>query len=256
MEQETVANPVNGGESRSDVAEPKGWYRKDGGLRGSAEPIPGRCGRHLRGTDPPRYCKCMPAKGRDCCRRCGGSTPSGVSHYNYKNGKTSKYLKDLPDVFRTGYKAALADPELSAVRDELGLLTVRVSELLRRMAVTPPPWAQALLLFEQAQAASPEDRSAALAELGSLLRRGADSYRMAERAWAELREVVQEKGRLATIENKRLEEAAGKVTVEQALLFARSLLEAAREVIPDKQLLAKLQQRTLVLLPKEAEVVG
>lgn len=44
--------------------------------RGSAEPIPGRCGARLRGTDPPRYCKLHPVPGGARCTRFhGGKAP-------------------------------------------------------------------------------------------------------------------------------------------------------------------------------------
>lgn len=44
--------------------------------RGSAEPMPGRCGAHLRGTDPARYCLLFPTPGGNRCKRFhGGAAP-------------------------------------------------------------------------------------------------------------------------------------------------------------------------------------
>ena len=45
------------------------WVKKhyDKQLCGSPEPVPGKCGSKMRGTDPPRYCTRWPKKGRNRC---------------------------------------------------------------------------------------------------------------------------------------------------------------------------------------------
>jgi hypothetical protein len=72
-----------------------------------------------------------------------------------------------------------------------------------------------------------------------------------EATWAELRAVVLEKAKLAAAEWRRLETLQGVVTVEQALLFARALLAAARETVKDPTVLRRLQERCLALLPPD-----
>src|SRR5262249_46273923 len=70
-------------------------------------------------------CQARPyANGR--CRVHGGETPAGVASPHYRNGRRSKYLRDLPRDLRAGYKAALAGPEQTALVDELAVLEARI----------------------------------------------------------------------------------------------------------------------------------
>ena len=120
---------------------PGGQYHPDGRVRGSAEPVPGRCGRRLKDSDPPRYCTQWPLKGRDCCKYCGGKSPAGVASPHWRNGSRSRYMKHLPQDLKAAHEQALADENLESLRDELALLTNRTQEVLDRLsAAPPPPW--------------------------------------------------------------------------------------------------------------------
>jgi hypothetical protein len=113
-----------------------------------------------------------------------------------------------------GYKAALADPELLSLREEAALLTTRIMRLLNRLKETPP----------------------------------GPAY---EVVWTELRDVIRDKAKVTAAEVRRLVTLGGVVTTEQALLFARALLTAAREVVTDRGQLRRLQHRCLQLLPPD-----
>lgn len=72
-------------------------------LRGSPEPIPGRCGAKLPHTDPTRYCTLWPVTGRVRCKRHGGSHRMGgvITHgrdaaWNRTLGPTWEVLKATP----------------------------------------------------------------------------------------------------------------------------------------------------------------
>jgi hypothetical protein len=235
---------------------PRGWYRKDGSLRGSDQPVPGKCGRHLRGTDPPRYCLESPLQGRETCKFHSGRAKAGIASPHYRHGRRSKYLKRLPKDVGAAYKAALADPSLISLRDELALQESKIADLCGQLdREEAPPWGQAVEAFNDfklAVASKDVERfRVALAALETIIRTGAGAAARQAEVWAELREVIQEKTRTVAVETKRLVDVKALVSVEDAMAFAKAFLVAARELILDRDLLARLQERTLKLLPAE-----
>jgi hypothetical protein len=237
-------NPVRPG---GPGTAPRGQYHPDGRVRGSAQPLPGRCGRRLRGSDPPRYCKQYPLRGRDACKYCGGKSPAGVGHYNFRDGRFSRYV---PRDLRKAYARAHSDPELLSLRDDIALMETRQAELLKRMSQAPPPWAEALNLFREVSAASdPDSQARCLGRLGEVLQQGRDAHAVTERAWRELRELIREKTQTARAEWKRLHDLDALVTAEQALALVMLSLDAAKEVIEDKSTLRRFSEKVLALLP-------
>jgi hypothetical protein len=180
-----------------------------------------------------------------------------VDHPNFKTGRHSKYLKDLPAAWRRGYKAAVSDPGLTSLKEELALLTVQISERLARLkdGGGDPPWSQAaetLAGLEAAVASGDADRfKAALAALEQVIRQGASSRRSRREARAELRELIQERTKVAAAESRRLAVLRCMVTVEQALQLWQALLMAAKEIVTDPDQLRRLQDRALQLLPSD-----
>jgi hypothetical protein len=259
-EQEAPAGP--GAEFRNPVTPPqpcdgpKGWYRRDGSLRGSEQPVPGKCGRQLRGTDPPRYCLESPLRGRDACKFHSGRARRGVEHPRFKNGDRSRYYKDLPKEWRAGYQAALADPDLTSLRGELAVQTEMVAQLLRRLsAADVPAWgraAETLADVKAAVASKDADRfRAALAAHEQVILAGADAAASQKEVREELLEAIGQKTRTAAAEWKRMAGLKTLVTVEQALLLWRALLTAAKEIVTDPVQLQRLQERALKLLPPD-----
>jgi hypothetical protein len=188
------------------------------------------------------------------CRFHGGLSLKGVNAPAFKHGMRSKYLRRLPAALCDGYREALADPELLSLKDDLGLLTARINQILEKLSESAPPKGEDLLggLGKIDRAVRNGDRSKALAAVRAmtrLVRSGKEATVHQERCWSELREIIQEKTKTAAAEWRRLNELNGVVTVEQALLFARAFLSAARECVTDRSMLRALQERTLVLLP-------
>jgi hypothetical protein len=164
-----------------------------------------------------------------------------------KHGRYSRYLKHLPADLRKGYQAALKDKELVSLRDELGLLSVRVTTLLDRLSATEaPPWQGAVEALNDWKAAKEAAaKETALANLETIIRSGASAGASQAELWAELREVIQEKVKAAALEWRQMV----MIHVADALLFVRALMEAARDTITDKDQYRQLMQRTLALLP-------
>jgi hypothetical protein len=192
------------------------------------------------------------ANGR--CRVHGGATPKGVASPHFRTGARSRYLKHLTGQVGAAFKAALADPDLGCLRGELALQTARVEDLLAQLATQEgPAWSTLVLALDVLQMARSkgEPVDAALATLDGLIRSGAACAQSRRAAWAEVRALMQEKTRTSAAESKRLADLQGVVRVEDALLWARALLTAAREEVTDRDQLRRLQERALALLPDD-----
>jgi hypothetical protein len=190
------------------------------------------------------------ANGR--CRVHGGASPKGVASPHFKDGRRSRYLKHLPKQMAGVFRAALADPDYTSLRSELCLQTARIDDLLSQLARQEgPAWSTLVLALDVLQLAHSKGEviDAALATLDQLIRSGAACARTRTKLWGEVRALMVEKGRLAAAEGKRLADLNGTITVEQALLWARGLLAAAREVVTDRDQLRRLQERALAFLP-------
>ena len=72
-------------------------------------------------------CKRNAKPGRSVCKIHGGDTPVGLAAPNFKTGRYSKYL---PAGLAERYVAARTDPELLSLRDEIGLVDTRITEVL------------------------------------------------------------------------------------------------------------------------------
>jgi hypothetical protein len=173
-----------------------------------------------------------------------------VAHPGFKDGRHSRYVKDLPRQLRARMRAALADPELASLGGELALLETRIGELLRRLGEAPaPPWSRVLAALAAVRAA--DDPRAALDGLERVVRAGADAAATHAAVWKGLTGLIDLKARVSAAENKRLHDAAGFVKVGDAMAFVTLLLSAAREVVTDPATLRALQQRVVTMLPAE-----
>jgi hypothetical protein len=167
------------------------------------------CGAKTRGGGT---CRKPPLAGRTRCRLHGGATPVGIGSPHWKHGKRSRYLKHLPQVMEAGQKAALGDPELLSLKDELALLSARIAELLSSLGNEGTTWEDAI--------------------------------------WLEIRQCIQDRARLAQVEHRREVDMQCLMPVDDALAFARALLDACAEVITDRKLLAALMERCRQFLPR------
>ena len=223
------------------------------GLHGVAGPSPGVCGARNRQGNP---CQKPVVPGRTRCRLHGGASPCGVAASNFKTGRHSKYLKDLPAAWRKGYQSALSDPELTSLKEELAVLTAAIGERLARLkGGGEPPWEEAAKALDAFQAAitskDAERFRITLAVLEGVVRGGAASRTCRQAARREVRELIQERTKVAEAEARRLAVLRCMVTVEEAFQLWQALLAAAKEVITDKAMLRRLQDRVLQLLPSD-----
>jgi hypothetical protein len=112
----------------------------------------------------------------------------------------------------------------------------------------PERWDTALAAFNNLASAKDDDRAGALSVLGSLLRGGASAARTQAATWDELRQLLQEKCRLATAEARRLGDLQQNLTQQQALTLVQYIVEAVRQHVHDRETLVAIQQ-SLTPLP-------
>jgi hypothetical protein len=152
------------------------------------------------------------------------------------------------------FRAALADKDLTCLRSEIALQAAMIEDRLAQLSREEgPAWTTLVLALDLLQEARFKGGpvEAALDQLDALIRSGAACARTRTQLWAEVRGLLMDKTKTAAAEAKRLADLQGLVRVEDALLFARALLSAAREVVTDPNQLRRLQERALVLLPPD-----
>ncbi len=121
---------------------PKGIKRweADPQKRGSAEPIPGRCGAKIPKSDPPRYCKLTPVPGsgtspmsKPRCKWHGGMSARGENHYTARAGRAKSLWTAAPDELQGAMRSAMSDPDLRHMREVAALLYGRLTQLTERL---------------------------------------------------------------------------------------------------------------------------
>jgi len=205
---------------------------------GSLEPIPGRCGAKLRGTDPPRYCKRFPMKGKSRCRRCGGKTPSGTACVNTKHGL---YSQELPVNLRARYEAILEDKTLTDLLPLIGLAQLRVSDLLGKLKGEVAWDTLASVLASRRQALADDDEEAAqeaLEQLEAAIDSGPEIQGTDEATWDKLNTAIEKTAGLIDKYNTTLYRSKQVLTPQQAMLLRAFMDEAVeysvREHIHDE----------------------
>jgi hypothetical protein len=129
----------------------------------------------------------------------------------FKHGERSRYLKHLTGSLAAGYRAALADPRLLELTEDVALVTARIGELL----------------------AKGKDDEAAVAGV-----------------WEQLPRLLNLRAKLALAEQQRAIDVQSLVPVGMVVEFTNIVLQAARAIIVDRNLLARFQERVVALLPR------
>jgi hypothetical protein len=102
------------------------------------------CGAKLKNGNG--HCRRVPNTGRSRCHVHGGATPRGLSSPHFKHGR---YSTALPERLAATYEAALRDPELLDLRDEIALIDVRTTEMFGAAENIPVDWNEIRASMEQ-----------------------------------------------------------------------------------------------------------
>lgn len=153
--------------------------------------------------------------------------------------QSGRYSKDLPTRLLARYQAALTDPDLVAVREELAILTARIADLLSRIDTSEAGehWRgirAALAAFRRAQRR--DDAPAAAAALREM-ERLTDLALADYEVWSELLDAIEARRKLADTERRRLESMQQMITTERAMLLVAALVDAVRRHVEDRGVL-------------------
>jgi hypothetical protein len=180
----------------------------------------------------------------------GGLSPSGVAHPSFQHGRRSRYLKDLPLDLKAGYTASRNDEELTSVREELAVQTAlirkRLADLKSRQI---PPWETVVERRNDLKVAAAADKPERFAALELAIRTGYDAYQGEREIVDDIREILQERSRLAVAEHRREVDLRCMVPVEVAYAFLARVMAAIRECVTDRDTFRRLNQRVIQLLP-------
>jgi hypothetical protein len=207
----------------------------------------GVCGAKTRNGTPCQRA-CVP--GRPRCRFHGGATPAGMNHYSFKTGRRSRYLRDLPQELKSTYSASLKDEELISLRDELAVQTALIQKRLADLKARQlPPWETVVERLNDLKVAAAADKPERFAALELAIRTGYDAWQGEREIVDDIRELLQERGRLASIEHRREVDLQTMVPVEVAYAFLARVMAAIKETVTDRDAFRRLNQRITQLLP-------
>ena len=198
-------------------------------------------------------CQVTAVSGSLLCRSHGGTQAKGLASPQYRHGARSQAL---PLRLQAQYQAAVADPELLSLRQDLGVLELRVTELLQRLDTgeSSHAWQQLQELGTKLQAAVAEKD---LGQVARILAQQQELLTVAvagTEAWNELRSLLRDRSSIATLEQKRLLEVQGTVPIEAFLAMLGHLMQRLHNLLVTsldghlaRQLLQQFQQEVLLL---------
>lgn len=196
------------------------------------------CGATKRRTGEPCRALAMP-NGR--CRIHGGATPSGIAANNFQHGARSKYL---PVRMQERALEAMNDPDLLGLRQELGALDARLTELYARADVGAgrDQWIrakQAVRAFIVERDRRPQNQVAfrqAWADVEVSILEGASDFD----TWLEIRDVIQERRKVVESERRRMVEMNQMMPAEEVVNWGTALMLSVRNHVRDPETLRKI----------------
>lgn len=178
------------------------------------------------------------------CRIHGGKSLAGIANPCFKTGRYSKYL---PARLAERYEEAISDPELLALKDDIGLLDTRIASVVSALDTgeSQEAWSSLFALWSQLdqemqalldEGETPETMERTVASLGETVKRGlSEGY-----VWSEIRGLLRERASLVGAEQKRLVEMQQYVTATQAMGFVASVMASVRRHVSDRSALAAI----------------
>lgn len=180
------------------------------------------------------------------CRKHGGNAPQGIASPSFVHGRYSKYI---PTRMAARYEEALHDQELLSLREEIGLLDSRISDVLLRVDTgeAGAAWEQAKSRYGELMAsiekADPMRMKIALNQLGMAINKGENDYL----AWNEVIAMIDQRRKLVGDERKRLMDMNQMITVDRAMLVVAAIVDIIRRNVTD--------HNTLVVISREINAV-
>lgn len=182
-----------------------------------------------------KQCKKDAVVGREVCHIHGGKSLSGIAHPNFRHGRRSKYLRQLPERLRKAVEdIRTGNPNYLTLREELELVDAQILGALDAM-YGAEDWTvlwkgarQALKKFYAASRAKQKDlAAAALEELQDHIEGGS---RLEVAMWR-LQRFIDLRRKLASTEGRNLERAAKVLTAGEMLALVQQFQLATKELV-------------------------
>ena len=184
-------------------------------------------------------CKKDAVDGGDVCHIHGGKSLKGMASGRFEHGRYSK----LPAALLQAYEQAQADTELLNIRQDIALTDTMLNNALPRLDTRES--AKAWQLIQKAvdgleKAFANEDYGGCvvlLRQMNDLINERREQFAVEQ----EIRDGLEHRRKLVESERKRLIEMQQVVTSEQAMILVSGLLEAVRQNVNDRHILANIQ---------------
>ena len=204
---------------------------------GKVPPDDRRC--HATSAMTGNRCRNWAVRPTGVCRFHGASALRGIASHFFKTGKASKYI---PKKLRPHYIAALRDPALDNLKNQIALLEARESELLTRIGTGESDGAwedarQAMLDLLEATRAGDKNKSFyAVERLKRTILAGSDE----KRQWDEIRENMELRRRLVETERKREEYLRANITPEILASLMGRVCTIIKQYVEDRRVLSRI----------------
>jgi hypothetical protein len=173
-----------------------------------------------------------------------------MAHPSFKSGKYSRYLKNVPAELKAGYVAGKEDAEITSNKDELALQTSLIQKRLEDLKSRQvPPWGTVVEALNSLKTAPDEEKAERFAALEKAIRTGHDAWDGEQQIIDDIRELLQERSRLAAVEHRREVDLRCLVPVEHAYSFLARIMQAIKETITDPATFRRLNHRVMQLVP-------
>lgn len=218
-------------------------------------PIAGKC--NFRKANHTR-CKQTPKPGSD---RCGKhQRAQGENHHAWKGG-TSKYFarKHLPQRLLASFDMIVNDPEISSVRELIGLIGARMHEMLAKLETLDSrvSFEEALETVDELELRTrdlSEKDAAVVAPLLEILRKNLRSGLAEYRVWDDVMALVEQYRKAADTEQKREANLQANLTARQSIALFNQLFKILVEEIPDPEQRRRISNRLNDLLSFERAI--
>ena len=197
------------------------------------------CGVLKRKASTEFICCRPPMPNAHRCRGHGGTAKSGNAVLGYKGG----YSKSIPERMLPKYVEAMSDPELIGARKEVGLLQMRVTEILEKFkkkggsAKTWEALKETWALFQTAMLAGDKDE---IVKQGHAVNRIIKNGSQEEALWEELDKAIESKTRIGQREQGRLVAMKQMASYDQIMTLVQALIRAVKINVTDKIVLGRI----------------
>lgn len=150
-----------------------------------------------------RQCRNRAQPGRTTCKWHGGNTPAGIDSVHYKHGK---YSRHLPTNVRKRYLAAIEDPDLLSLKNDIAVTESRILELMEKIDTgeAGKTWSiinKALDRLEKAILSGNQLRyQSAMKNVKDIAAQGMDDYK----TYNDIKDMQEHRRKMTETENKML----------------------------------------------------